>query len=265
MDEAKRKRDKIYNCRLYLSKYLRFKSAIFASQEIFMKKYIVLLFAAAISFSSFAQTKTSKNRFDLTARPSDHLMLQLSSDRWMGAPDSLDSHQKGISRGANVYIMLDKSFKSNPHFSVAFGLGIGTSHLFLNKMSVDITGSTPILGFNNLDANPKYSKYKVSTTYLELPVELRYFSNPEKINKSLKIALGLKVGVLLNAHTKGKSGYTEKLSSKSYFNSNRLVGTARIGYGYVSLFGAYNLTSIFKDKVAEDMKLFQIGIAISGL
>ena len=65
---------------------------------------------------------------------------------------------------------------------------------------------------------------------------------------------------LISAATKFHS-----CSSKSYFNSNRLVGTARIGYGYVSLFGAYNLTSIFKDKVAEDMKLFQIGIAISGL
>ncbi len=230
-----------------------------------MKKYIIIVVLAAVSINSYAQTKTSKKKFELTARPSDHFMLQLSSDRWMGAPDSISSHRKGTSRGANIYFMLDKVFKTNPHFSVAFGLGFGTSHLFFNKMSVDITGATPILGFNNLDAAPKYSKYKVSTTYLELPVELRYFSNPEKINKSFKLALGVKAGILLNAHSKGKGDYTEKLSSKSYYNSSRLVGTARIGYGYLSLFGAYNLTSIFKDKVAEDMKLLQIGITISGL
>lgn len=229
-----------------------------------MKKTLKLILLSLITLNSFSQTKSAKNKFNLTNRPSDHLVLQLSSDRWMGAPDSISSFRKSTSRGLNFYFMLDRAFKSNPKFSVAFGLGFGTSHIFFKNMSVGITGTKSTLAFNNLSAAPQYSRYKLSTSYIEIPVELRFFSNPEKINKSFKVALGAKAGLLLNAHTKSKSGYTEKQSSKSYFNNSRLAATARIGYGYFSLFGSYNLTSIFKENVAENMRLLQVGLSLSG-
>jgi len=213
---------------------------------------------------------------DLSTRPSDHLLLQISSDRWLDMPDSIDGHKKNNSRGANVYFMMDKPFPSNQHYSVAFGVGISTSHLFFSRMNIGVNGNTPVLSFTSLDTSDHFKKYKVSTSYLEIPVEIRFFSNPVSPNKSFKIALGLKVATLLNAHTKGKtwqdkSGniiqeYTEKISSKSYFNTKRLSATTRIGYGNFSLFGSYNLTSsLFKDNVAAEGKLLQIGLTLSGL
>lgn len=229
-----------------------------------MKKTFKLIILSLITLNSFSQSKPIKNKVDLSNRPSDHLVLQLSSDSWMGAPDSISSFKKSSSRGLNFYVMLDKPFKSNPKFSVAFGLGFGTSHIFFKDMSVGITGTKSTLAFNNLSAAPQYSRYKLSTSYIEIPVELRFFSNPEKINKSFKVALGAKAGLLLNAHTKTKSDFVEKQSSKSYFNNSRLAATARIGYGYFSLFGSYNLTSIFKENVAENMRLLQVGLSLSG-
>lgn len=229
-----------------------------------MKKTFKLIILSLITLNSFSQSKPIKNKVDLSNRPSDHLVLQLSSDSWMGAPDSISSLKKSSSRGLNFYVMLDKPFKSNPKFSVAFGLGFGTSHIFFKDMSVGITGTKSTLAFNNLSAAPQYSRYKLSTSYVEIPVELRFFSNPEKINKSLKIALGAKAGLLLNAHTKTKSDFIEKQSSKSYFNNSRIAATARIGYGYFSLFGSYNLTSMFKENVAENMRLLQVGLSLSG-
>ena len=106
-------------------------------------------------------------------------------------------------------------------------------------------------------------------------MELRYCSKPDKPNNSVKAAIGIKVGTLINAHTKGKNltdasgktvnGYVSKLSSKSYFNGTRLSATARVGYGNFSLFGSYSITSAFKDNVAADMKVLQVGLTISGL
>lgn len=58
---------------------------------------------------------------------------------------------------------------------------------------------------------------------------------------------------------------TDKVSDRSYFNTTRLAGTARIGYGNFSIFGAYNFSTMFKDGVAEDVKLLQVGLTISGL
>jgi len=171
--------------------------------------------------------------------------------------------------------MINKPFQSNAHLSAAFGLGIGTSHHFFNRMNADITGITPKLRFNSLDTLPRFSKYKISTSYLELPIEIRYFSKPENPNKSVKIAIGVKVGTLLDAHSKGKTlvngagtklkDYTEKLSSKSYFNSTRLAATARFGYANFTVFGSYNITQVFKDKVAANMSLLQVGMTFSGL
>jgi hypothetical protein len=202
-------------------------------------------------------------------------MVQISSDYWLNAPDSISSHRDGSTRGANVYFMINKPFQSNAHLSAAFGLGIGTSHHFFNRMNADITGITPKLRFNSLDTLPRFSKYKISTSYLELPIEIRYFSKPENPNKSVKIAIGVKVGTLLDAHSKGKTlvngagtklkDYTEKLSSKSYFNSTRLAATARFGYANFTVFGSYNITQVFKDKVAANMSLLQVGMTFSGL
>lgn len=239
-----------------------------------MKKIFLFAVATFATVVSFAQTEKSK-KYDLSGRPGDHFVVQLSSDNWMQAPDSISSHLKNTSRGANVYLMLDRPFKSNPQFSVAFGVGIGTSHIFFDKMNVDITGSSSTLKFNSLDTLNHYKKYKIATAFAEAPVELRYTSNPEKPNKSFKAAIGVKVGTLLSAHSKGKNllnssdqtigSYTMKLSSKSYFNTTRIMATGRVGYGNFSLFAAYNLTSVFKDNVAPDMKLFQIGLCLSGL
>ncbi len=222
-----------------------------------------------------AIAQTPKKKYNLSERAADHLVLQLSSDHLTGAPDSIDSHLGGLSRGGNIYLMLDKPFKGNEQLSVAIGIGVGTSHIFFKKMEVDIQATNNILPFRATDTGFNFKKYKLATAFLEVPLELRFSSNPETPNKSVKAAIGIKGGLLLNAHTKAKnlknpSGgvvkeYTEKILSKSYFNNSRFAATARVGYGIFSLFGAYNLTSIFKDGVAADMKLFQVGLMLSGL
>ncbi|HNJ58736.1 MAG TPA: hypothetical protein PLH33_06840, partial [Chitinophagaceae bacterium] len=99
-----------------------------------MKK-IFLLFFITIGFTSYVCSqqveKASKKKYDLTNRTSDHFMLQYGMDRWSGAPDSLNV--KGSSRHFNFYFMLDKPFKNSPKFSVAYGVGIGSSNIFLDK------------------------------------------------------------------------------------------------------------------------------------
>ncbi|HEV2830692.1 MAG TPA: hypothetical protein VGW31_01815, partial [Hanamia sp.] len=80
---------------------------------------------------------------------------------------------------------------------------------------------------------------------------------------------------LINAHTKGKglqdknnnltNSFTQKENSKRFINGSRFTGTARIGYGIFSLFGTYQLNNVLKDGAGPDMRLYQIGLTISGL
>jgi hypothetical protein len=238
-----------------------------------MKK--ILFFAIALLSVTAVSAQKKKKWDNLNSRAGDHFMLQLTSDHWIGTPDSISSHMKGLSRGANVYVMLDQRFKGSPQWSVAFGLGVGTSNMYFKNMSVDIKSKTNLLPFRNLESLDHFKKYKVTTAFLEVPLELRFVANPEKENKSIKAALGFKVGTLLNVHTKGKTlldntgktinSYTAKETGKGFFNSTRLAATARVGYGNFSIVGSYQLNNIFKDGVAADIKLFQVGLCFSGL
>lgn len=238
-----------------------------------MKKLFFII--CALAAVSVAQAQEKKKPGGFMNRTGDHLMLQLTSDYWNGVPDSIGSRMSGFARGANVYVMLDQRFKGSPRWSVGFGLGVGTSNMYFKNTVVDIKSRTSTLPFTNTDSINHFKKYKLTTTFLELPVELRFTLHPEKEAKSFKAAIGFKAGTMLSVHTKGKNlvdkngasvnNYTEKQRAKGFFNTTRLAATVRIGYGNFSVFGSYQVNNILKDGVGPDMKLMQIGLNFSGL
>lgn len=224
--------------------------------------------------SSATPAKKDWKKIDLSNRGNDHLMVQYGFDNWAGTGDSINT--KGFSRFFNAYAMLDKPFKTNPKYSVGLGLGVGSSNIFFNKSYVNLQSLSPTLPFSRQDSSSHFKKFKLTTIFLEAPVELRYSSHPENSNKSVKFALGVKVGTLLNAHTKGKTlqdkngntlnTYIEKESSKRFINSTRIAGTVRIGYGIFGLYGAYQITSFLKTGAGpSEIRPYSIGLYISGL
>jgi hypothetical protein len=238
-----------------------------------MRLIAPIVLALILPTVAFAQKNNTK--FDLSNRTGDHFMMQLSSDHWLGAPDSISNAIKPLSRGFNVALMLDKPFKKNPKFSVALGIGISTSHIFFDNTEIDISNNSRTLSFTKTDTTNHFKKYKLATAFAEIPIELRYFSNPSQTGKAVKIAIGVKIGTMINAHTKGKNlldkndqpirDFTQKISSSSYFQNTRIAATFRGGYGNFFLFGSYNLTPVFKSQVAAEMSLLQVGIGITGL
>ena len=251
-----------------------------------MKKLITLSLALAFVLPLFAQdsTKTSTttvkskkrdwSKINLSNRPNDHFMLQIGYNGWAQMPDTINT--KGIPRSFNMYFMFDFPFKSDPRFSVGIGAGLATDNMYLNKMTVDIAGkSNSTLVFKNVSDTNYFKKYKIMTTYLEAPVELRFAANPLNTNKSWKGAIGAKIGTLLAASAKGKnlmsksggtlSSYIEKEKSKRFFNGTRLSVTGRISKGVFGIYGSYQVNQFIKDGLGPDIRPFQIGISISGL
>lgn len=244
-----------------------------------MKKFYLLLIACVTTTTIFAQDSIKATpKIDIAKmrnRANDHFMVQVGMDVLGGRPDSIDT--KGLSRHLNIYFMLDKPFANSPKMSVGLGLGIGSSNIFLDKTIADVKSTNATLPFRNVADTNHFKKYKFTTVYAEVPVELRYSGNPLMPNKGLRAAIGVKVGTLLKAYTKGKnlqdkSGqsiygdkYIIKESSKQFFNGTKLSLTGRIGYGIVSLHYAYQLTSLLKDGAGPDMHTHSIGITLSGL
>lgn len=211
----------------------------------------------------------------LVGKLNDHFVFQVGTENWGGAPDSIANRTKTINKSFNVYVMLNKPFKSNPKFSLAYGIGIGTSNVFFKKTGADIGATGTRLNFPNLDSANSYKKFKLSYAYLEVPLELRFNNGGENNRNGFKAALGLKVGTLVNGHTKGKelqnrNGNTlntniDKVSTRKFFNGTRIAATARVGYGIFSLYASYAFTNVFKDGVAAPIKPIQVGLTISGL
>lgn len=241
-----------------------------------MKKSFLTAMALLASLLIFAQADSSKTRSVATPvlpRSADHLMFQLGYTTWTGAPDSLAI--SGLPRTFNAYFLFDFPFKTNPKLSTAIGAGIATDNVYFDKMNVEITSNAENLRFRNVADTNHFSKYKVATTYLEAPIELRFRSNPANDRKSFKAALGVKVGVLVGAHTKGKElqnrnnnrigDYTEKLESRRYFNSNRISFMGRVGMGNLTLFGSYAATPLFREGVTTAIRPLTVGITLSGL
>lgn len=241
-----------------------------------MQKIVLLSLTILLFLGLQAQTNGKVSRkIDLSSRPADHLMLQFATDHLSSMPDSINKHQSGFSKGFNAYLMLDKPFKTSPKFSLGIGIGVGTGNISFKTLNVDIKSTATKLPFTALDSTNHFKKYKLSLSYLEVPLEFRFSSDPLNSNKSWKVAIGGKAGTLINAHTKGKdlqdkngrliNSYIEKENSKKYFNGTRFMATARVGYGIFSLYGSYQLNNVLKDVVGPPMKFFEIGFALSGL
>lgn len=206
---------------------------------------------------------------DLSKRPHDHFIIGFGVAGVSGGGDS--SSTKGFSRQINVAFMFDKPL-TNPHLSVGYGLGFMGTNLFYNDRYLDIKSQTTTLPFDG----QRFSKFKLVLNYLEIPLEFRYAKNMEQPQKGLKIALGVKAGLLLKSYTKGKNmlngtsslyggGYIVKESDKRFFNSTMLTGTMRVGYGAFSVFGNYSILSMLKSGAGPSMRPYAIGFAISGL
>jgi hypothetical protein len=242
-----------------------------------MKK-IILLSAAVLLITSIhaqknPQTPKKKETIDMSGRANDHLLIQLGYTGWSGQPDSINNG--GFSKSFNIYFMFDFPFKTNPKLSVALGPGISSDHIKFSKTYIDIKGTTSILHFTNQSDTNHFKRSTLATSYLEVPVEFRYAADPLNSSKGLRLAIGAKVGTMLNAHTRNKelenknggliNSYMMKESSKRYFNTTRLSVHARLGWGHISLYGSYQVSALFKTGVAADIHPYSIGLTLSGL
>jgi len=245
-----------------------------------MKKILLALLGIITLTVSKAQDKDEKkkpdySKIDLSNRANDHLMIQYGYDGWAGTSDSVNP--SGFSRHFNFYFMYDKPFKTNPHYSLGIGLGYGSSNIFFKNTYVNLKSLTPQLPFTDVSATNHFDKFKLTTTFLEAPVEFRFAGNPVTPDKGIKASVGIKAGFLLKAYTKGKNyvnasgvtlygkNYVMKEVEKHYINTTRFAVTGRIGYGFISIDGSYQFTSFLKSGAGGTINPWSLGLTISGL
>lgn len=152
------------------------------------------------------------------------------------------------SRSLDVYYIADMPLGTSGFtFNPGIGVGIdrfGFSRDITLKRTTEGTAISPI-------ADVEVKKSLLSTTFFDIPLELKYNFNKTDPNRGFNIAVGGKVGYLINAHTKVNSeeeGTLIKLKTKEHFNINKLrYGiTGRIGIGRFNLFYYQSLVPFFE-------------------
>jgi len=125
----------------------------------------------------------------------------------------------------------------------------------------------PIDTINGLPTDVQ--KSILSASYLDIPLEIRWHADKTDLQKSFKIAVGIRGGILLGGKTKIKYEdplNNRKLQSKENYNlaSFRLGWHARMGFGGITVYYFQNITEVFENNrgpIEMDNTIpFQIGV-----
>lgn len=219
-----------------------------------MRKLSVLILLLCISSSLISQiSEETKKKYNLSA--------DIITDFWQDLPDEFET--KSINPGANLnFLYLSPIAKSNFYFCP--GLAIGAHNL---RSDFFLTKNNDSTFFVKIPDTLDVKKNKLTTVYLDIPVEIRY-----KSKGKFMIAIGFKYGFLINSHTKYKgegydpltrNPYIEKIYRIADLEKNRYGFTFRVGYDWFNLFGYYSISKLFKESKGPEMYPISAGITIS--
>ena len=232
-----------------------------------MSRIIPVVIALLItSFStSFAQqaasTTTPKEKKEPMER-ADILIVDMTYETFFNKPN--DVNFKFYNNGIGLQLMYDNPL-GNSRMSAAIGLGFSSQSYYSNaQIRRDDSKSDVLYSDWFVVDSVSYKNNKVSTSYFEIPVELRYRSNPKPSGYSWKFSIGGKFGWLIDTHDKIKLDNGDKYKTYIFpdMNNYRGVGLVRVGYGKVMLVGSYTFTPWFNVDNGPEMNQFSIGLSI---
>ncbi|MTI19941.1 hypothetical protein E1176_02805 [Fulvivirga sp. RKSG066] len=250
-----------------------------------MKKLSIALLifsAVASSVSSYAQTTTDNTTTmgERKGRPNvpGTFLIELGWNVLQDAPESMDMSIIG-SRTLNMYYFYDVRL-GNSKFYVLPGFGVG-----LDRYKFDNDNST-INQFENNNGqivsriqdafaatdSVDVKKSMLITNYFDIPLEFRFYANPDDRKRSFKAGIGAKFGMRFSSHSKLKfeqDGENIKVKDKSSFELNRFrYGvTGRVGVGGFNVFYYQSLSELFDGRSptgTEDTSNITIGLSFTG-
>lgn len=227
---------------------------------------ILLIIAVFIGNNIYSQglTESVKKKFTIGA--------DVFTDIWVDAPDNIDL--RTIHQGATAFGMFNFQLggeESMTTFSI--GLGVRSHNMYSNSRIDDIKADT--INFTPIPDDVVYKRSKVNIVYLDLPVELKF-----KFESGFKATVGFKAGWLIDSKEKyvgdryeeyygnqytyeRRVGVKEKIKDIRQLENFSYGPTLRVGYKFISLYGYYQISSVFKRNLGPDMAPISIGLTIT--
>lgn len=238
-----------------------------------MNKLAAIAILIATTLSAAAQTNEAPRR----GQPNipGAFVLELGINRALDAPSGFSTAFWG-SRTVNFYYQYDIRIL-NSKFSFVPGIGLSFERFkFKNGATLGYDEDDSLKLFTPAETGlTGMRKSQLVTNYLEIPLELRFSTNPDDPNRSFKAAIGGRIGYLYDGFSKLKyreDGETKRLKDKQSWNLTKFrYGVyGKLGIGNFSLFGYYNLTPLFEEgkgpgeqNMVTDFQTVTVGISLS--
>ena len=218
-----------------------------------MKK-ILLIILSLVAVNAFSQVVTEEAKRKFT------FGLDVFTDIWQDIPNTIDP--KTINPGVNIFGSYNYMFgESNVSFSPGIGLGV---HNLYSDSWLRVNNDSAY--FESVPDTLSYKQSKLTTTYFDIPIELRFKSKSE-----FRLAVGFKFGFLIKAHTKYKGdnyieGTTDQVIIKqakfNFVEKTRYGFTGRIGYKWLNAWVYYQLSTLFENGKGPAMYPISVGITV---
>ncbi len=191
-------------------------------------------------------------------------------DNQIGLPSQYQSmeldYSKSKSLGFDFMIRGLDLFNKRVYLSPGIGLDWNKYH-FKDKQQKLSTQNDTVLFL--VDSSVTYDKYKLRTTYLQVPVLLGFrLGNLDK--NVVNVQVGAIAGYNIGALTKSKyavdgTKYKDKVRDDYNINPFKLDAVARVSFGSVGLYGRYSFTSLFEESKAPTVTPFSVGLTFGSL
>lgn len=220
-----------------------------------MKKFFTYILVLSFTFSAYAGTgdeKPSDRTGPMkirkrTARPDipGTFLIDIGWNLLQNEPSNLNTSILG-SRTVNMYYYYDIPI-GNSNFVFMPGIGVGLNRF---KFDDDVTLINTGDSISVVNVPGSVKKSMLVSNYVDIPLEVRFYANPDDKKRSFNVTVGGRAGILFSSHTKLKyklDGENIKEKSKNDFGLNRFrYGlTGRIGIGGFNVFYYHNLSEIF--------------------
>lgn len=226
-----------------------------------MKKLLVLVCVLLSANLSIAQQVTETGEKSKARNEhQDHMLIDFGYVTLTNKPPGLDF--KWYNNALNIQIFYDQLF-GQTGFSGAVGVGFSTQSYYSNKQ---VRRDTNRLNDYSTWLTPEkdYNKNKISTSYIDIPLEIRYRSAIDDLGYRWKFSVGGKVGFLIDTHDKlvDKEGIKYKTYHFPDMNRVRAGLVARAGYGKINFSTFFSLTEFFVPGRGPEQKQMTFSISL---
>jgi hypothetical protein len=189
----------------------------------------------------------------------ESLSLDITHNRFLGDINQIQQYWNSI--GVNVNSMRDIPLGVNSMFSVAIGVRFAFNN-FRNNGVMHIIDTTQNTQLHVLADSISRDRYKFTTNYFELPLEIRF--RHEGPDRMIRFSLGGVIGWRMRAFEHWTNG---NLRFKEYnypdINRFRYGVFARVGFKHMAIYAGYYLQPIFKNSGSSNLNILNFGLNIA--